>query len=455
MTLDEWLTAAWKKLGGNPKQRPTLDDLARWFPECPKTALQEADQRLTDTMRGRGVVATAGPDGLPNLNNIRFLARWVNQWAWGIFGPNLRARGTGDMDVSLPAEFVHQTWFDIPQGDRPKHPVSPLVKAWQERPTPKQPRKLTNRASLPRLHKMGESDTRLPGFPQDRAPQPMGQAFLFPELAPPECPSWLLWLFDRTGGQALSQGRGAPWPMRLWIGAVLHLDIGSRDGLWHTLQFPTEEVIRWLHPNGWGNRRRDWERFPEALHSMAREMAYVPVPGLGSVALLYPSVIPREPHHPLVEFTIRIPPHAASGARIDWHRLCKYGTDSAGLYRAYLAAVSMMDRAAHKGHPITQTIQTALTLPNGRPKRRRGGALERSRTERKPNPAARYVKAMSEHDLAALIGFDPTVRMYRLRAREAFERLKADGVIDLQRDGKGWRIFGASSDGEAISGASE
>lgn len=469
---------------------PTEEVLASWLSECPQDAHAEAGKRLADLFRltveccwlsvrisATLTVTPAGAKAVPPprpdpLKATESLAAWAVQVDpdSGHVVQSPDGRKVWTYRGQLPV--IHELWAKRPQEGRPKHPLAPIVRAWQERPTPKQPRKLTNRASLARLHKLSESDTRLPGFPQKSAPRPSSPGWLFPELAPPECPSWLLWLFDRAGGQSLAQGRGAPWPMRLWIGAVLHLDITDRDGIWHTLRFPhlshhenwtvrghrpwsagTPAIERWLHPDGWANRRRDWQRLPDALDAMARDMAYVPVLGLGSVALLFPSVIPRTPSDPLVEFTIRIPAGAASGARIDWPTLCKYGTDSGGLYRAYIAAVSMMDRTAHNGHPITRTLPSALTLPDGRPKRRKGGVLARSRTERKTNPTARFVKTMNEGDLAALIGFDPRDRFRRRDARRHFERLAADGVIDFQKDGKGWRIFGP--DGEVVSGESE
>ena len=129
--------------------------------------------------------------------------------------------------------------------------------------------------------------------------------------------------------------------MRLWVYAILHLDVGDRNGLWHTLRFSTEEVIGWLHPNGWTNQRRDWKNLPKALTALRDSLSYVPVPGLGMVAMLLPSVIPNAPSDPLVEFTIRVPPAAARGDRIYWPLLTTYGAESTRLFRAYLAVSAL------------------------------------------------------------------------------------------------------------------
>ena len=150
------------------------------------------------------------------------------------------------------------------------------------------------------------------------------------------------------------------WPLRLFVGSLLHLRIAERDGQWRTLRFPhlrkheadwpiggVPSIEAWLHPNGWQNRR------------------------------------------------------------LDWPRLCQYGTKSASLYRAYLSVAAFMDQSARRGHAITAEIDAPIMFPGGRPKRRKGGAVERSAHYRVPNPAARYVAPLSDADLARMIGFDP------------------------------------------------
>ena len=301
-------------------------------------------------------------------------------------------------------------------------------------------------ASVPRLDRIADTEAReLPGFPNAAGNAPTEPTQLdLPGLGPviSGCPSWLLWMYDRAGGDSLAQGRGAPWPMRLFVGALLHLPITDRDGEWRTIRIPTAEVISWLHPRGWTNRRRDWDRFPGALDAMRERLAYVPVPGIGSVALMFPSVIPRATTDPFVEFTIRIPTAAARGASIDWLRLCVYGTQSAALYRAYLSVSAYLDRSAHRGHPITAQIGVPKLGKDGQPRRRKGGALVRSRTEIIANSAARYVQPLTDPDLARMIGLDPQVRQYRAKARHAIEQLAADRVIEIHRDRDGVRLFG-------------
>ena len=367
-----------------------------------------------------------------------------------------------DVESALPGaiELIHREKGDVTI----VHLLFSVVTAWQDRITEREPFSPRQRGSLARLSAIVKDPVFLgSGFPVDvDAPtEPFGQLSL-PGLTDTTvvaaCTSWLLWLFDKAGG-SIAQGSGAPWDMRLWVYAMLHLAVEDRDGLWHTLRFKTEEVIGWLHPDGWTNQRRDWENLPTALNTIREKMSYVPVPGLGTVAMLFPSVIPSVPSHPLIEFTIRVPFAAANGDRLYWPLLIAYGAESTRLFRAYLAVTAWLGRFAHNGHPITRQIAQPVLGPDGKPLRRKR-RIVRSDTFRKPNFAVRYVEQnLTEHDLSRMIGFDETDRRRRHDARSAFERMDADGVIDLQRSGSHFAIFGPTRDQllrrEGAAGAAE
>ena len=354
-----------------------------------------------------------------------------------------------DVESALPGaiELIHRGKGDVTI----VHLLFSVVTAWQDRVTDRKPFSPRQRGSLARLSAVDRDPVFLgSGFPVDvDAPtEPFGQLSLpgFTDTAVVVgCTSWLLWLFDRVGG-SIAQGRGAPWDMRLWVYAILHLDMEDRDGLWHMLRFSTKEVIGWLHPNGWTNQRRDWENLPTALITMRESLSYVPVPGFGKVAMLFPSVIPSVPSDPLIEFTIRVPPAAAHGDRIDWPLLTAYGAESTRLFRAYLAVTAWLGRSAHRGHPITRHVAAPVRGADGKPVRK-DGRIVRSDTTRIPNSAVRYVGPdLTEYDLARMIGFDETERRRRHDARSAFERMDDDGVIDLQRSGSRFAIFGPTRD---------
>ena len=340
--------------------------------------------------------------------------------------------------LHTPSE-VHRKLMALPRDSRPRHPLAPLLPYyWQERlprpaghfpeGTPFTPRRF---GSLVQLSVLSDQHTYLPGFPDaSTAPaEPAGRPPLpksTEAIVEPSCASWMLWLFDRAGGSSSSQGHGAPWDLRLWVYALLHLPIEKRDGQWHKLLFPLEEVIGWLHPNGWSNQRRDWQRLPDALNKM-RSLAYVPVPMIGHVAILYPSVIPTSSHDPSIEFTIRVPRAAAHGDRIIWPWLIAYGAESSVLFRAYLAVTAWMGRSARQGHSVTRLIPARLYGADGKLRRRKGGKIVRSANRRIPNDRQPvYVARLTDRDLTRMIGFDPDNNDDRYKARRAFERLHAD-----------------------------
>ena len=436
------------------EHRPAHADLIAWLSEGPPAARAEAGELLDDLARRP---TRDNPAGWPDA---------TGGWQWEIYRPGSGGLVMRDpandatlngpalvaaepvvgpsMFATLPA--VHARWCALPADSRPRHPLAPLVKAWQRRPTHRQARALGNRGSLPRLSRLGADDATLPDFPLQDAPAAPGEQLDLPGFgdAVRGCASWLLWLFDQAGGESLASGRGAPWDLRLFVYALLHLDVADRDGEWHTIRLPTDTVTGWLHPHGWANERRDWDKLPEALRRMSRELSYVPVDGIGYVAMMFPSVIPAQRGDPLVEFTARVPRVAAHGDRLNWPRLLAYGADSARLFRAYLAVTAWLGRSAKRGHPITRQIAAPVHGPDGKPARRRkGGAIVRSATERIDNPAARYVgPPLSETDLTRMIGFDPSDRRRRHDARAAFERMEADGVIEIEHSGAGWLLFG-------------
>ena len=338
------------------------------------------------------------------------------------------------------------TYKALPLDERQSFPLSPIVQAWQARPLPVEPYRPKNRASLARFDK-AKTDPEERRLLEIRQPVPVasgGQLQLdLPELTPATTGrSWLLDLFDRAGGQSMRQGRGAPWEMRLFVGGILNLGIVQRDGEFHRLRFDTDEVIAWLHPNGWPNRASDWAQFPAALFRLNKQLGFVAIDGLGYVQIIGATIIPKKPDDPQVEFIVRIPKTAAHGARIDWPTLCQYGQRSAALYRAYLSSVECMHLSAHNGQPITQAIGKPLLGKDDKPLRAKGGKVRHSRTEQIANPSTCYVRGLTEGELTEMIGLDPTNRQRRHDARRAFERLEADGVIDLEKDGKVWRIFG-------------
>ena len=210
------------------------------------------------------------------------------------------------------------------------------------------------------------------------------------------------------------------------VGAMARVKIADRDGQWRTIRIPHRieheddfeglaSLERWYWPDGWGSRRGRWSLIPESLHRLKRGMAgWLDIPGVGSVAVCSPSVIPRRRADPFVELTIRIPESAAYGARFDWLRFSRLAVRSAIQARAYLSGVAVIDRTARKGVALVQG-----------------------------DPAAHLAPWLTDAQLARLVGYPPDApRKARQRARAAFEALAAEGVFDLVAGPKGVRIYG-------------
>ena len=484
--VSECAHACWFDDHGTPypaEAIPSVNDLHTWInTECPIPPLKEADKRLEQVLgpetswlaptvvREAEMNSKIPADVLNTLNQIVEAlthTRPKNESdddTLGLVAVHFEGEGDGARVTTMAG--VITTWEAMHEDTRPAHPLAPIVRAWQQHPHPVEPYLPTKRANLPALHQVTIEEAqsmRMAAFKEPEAAAAAAEMQLeldLPSLGPAVrgCPSWLLWLFDRAGGSSMSQGRGAPWELRLFIGALLHLPTKHRDERWHTVRLPVYDtpdhegktipgVVSWLHPKGWANRRRDWDKLPAAFEAL-KQLACVQVNGDTAMVVLMPTFYPTKETGNIVEFTLRVPASGAHGARIDWPTLCTYGAESAMLYRGYLSVSAYLDQSAHRGHAITAQIGAPIRRGDGTVKRRKGGHIVRSSQELIENPAARFVSTLTEHDIARMFGVDPENRMYRHRAVKAANRMQDDGIIELQQVRKGrapralYRILG-------------
>lgn len=485
---------------------PTEQNILDYWPHLTEDAMDNANERLTavlwplsgnDTIDEEGdgdaeelskrIAATretTPPDGVKTAPKYRlpapaeWLAGEVEGLAeMGVGRPGqiaavvrkLEERDEGDGWISTSIEYqtlalkeVHRRWVKLGQ-DAPPHPVAPIVAAWQKRvvavppfhPNPEV--RLLNFRVEKKINQ--EEGKRLLSMP---IPQPLNELqdgtqlnFDLPNL-PNRQGNWLLKLYDRLGGPSMKEGRGAPYELHLFMGAMLHLPIEQRTNDFRRLVFKTEEVIRWLHPKGWSQRARDWANFPKALYRLGRELGWVHIPGVGNVLMIGATVIPQTPEDAKVEFMVRIPKAIAQGGEIDWPRLCQYRRESVVLYRAYLCAADHIYQSARKGQGITRQIGQEILDEFGVPLRKSGGSKKRDWSRLKDNDAAQFVKKMTNGQLTELIGLDPDNKAHRIKTIEAFRQLDKDGVIDLFHEGGPktgrWQIFAPPKyrDGHAV-----
>ena len=336
-------------------------------------------------------------------------------------------------------EAAHTLWMAAREdGFKGRHPLSSVVESilpeWKNMGIQIEPFRPQKKAQLTLFGRIEKQEgKRLIAVQTGYAPP---QTELnFPELQRNDIvASWLLDLYGKVGGM-VSSGRGAPYPLRLFVGGLLYTPIEHRDGEFHYFPISTDEVISWLHPDIGYVKRQRWDAFRNGLKAI-NELGWVSIPGVGQVKVLDASVIPEKPTDPIVQFIVRVPPSAAHGATLDWGTLCEYGRESARLYRAYLTACEFMHRSALRGQPITQMIGRAILDQHGNPIKEKG-KVKRSKRKFEHNPLTRYVKGLNKAQLAQSIGLDAADRHNRRNALGAFERLADDGIIDLQKEGRG------------------
>ena len=101
-------------------QIPSPADLTAWLMEWPEAAAVEAGKRL---------------DALLPLRNPRLSWRWEGRTDGRMVARMVASEGADRIEgPAIPVGVIHQLWLAAPKSDRPKHPLAPLVKAWQERP---------------------------------------------------------------------------------------------------------------------------------------------------------------------------------------------------------------------------------------------------------------------------------------------------------------------------------
>ena len=204
---------------------PTPPDVVARARELPEVQQREADRRL---MKVYGRIAGWGIDPR-SPDRLTPVAR--------VWEP-IRGVGSVEQKPSLyTIEDVHAAWCALPGDGRPRHPLAPLVAAWQENATRQdaKPGTITNKdvQIMPRNVAMVEHDA--PGYYLSRFGAAAHQAqdgqllmdFATEGERGPTLPAEV-W----TMGMKEAEKRGAviALPFRIWIAPVLHVPLQQRPG---------------------------------------------------------------------------------------------------------------------------------------------------------------------------------------------------------------------------------
>ena len=240
----------------------TPADLAAWLPET--------------TIEVRGEVTTCLADALISLD-ANPLAAWPPPGDWppsliDTLDPQRSARAVfalaiawlhgedpGAVGVAWLVVRVHTAWKVA--GDGARHPLAPLVAAWQAAHPIERDRRPFG--ILPDSWRRARYHDHLPLLqrPYPEAPGKMaGDQHLLPlaELETPSVvvPALPLALYDSGAGPLASRGRGAPYAQRLFVEILL--DVGRLDrvpGQTARMEVPLRELVAWLWPKRWQRTR--------------------------------------------------------------------------------------------------------------------------------------------------------------------------------------------------------
>ena len=348
-----------------PETLPSPADLAQWLPECPRDVWIAIAELLE---------AWEQPDlESPQDSRAAPLSARVSRSIAG---------GHWDLEVDrghhlppwLDVAKLHAEWRAIAASTRGKHPLGPLIRAWQQRPTPVDPDRRQN-GILPQplasvrgvrvVERSSEQDNLPDTTGVLKAPGPE-QAWL-PGMEPPPSklvPALPLLAFDLGGGISLAKGRGAPVALRLFTEALLMVPRGGRGGAVR-IEKPARELIAELWPNRrpmWGGKQGRGAALRKALYSV--HTAMVPYDG----DYWIPVVVRRLPSglDGTVILDVEMPGGSDKGPLVHKPTLRLQGVRSAPAYRAYLGLCALRNRyATHKGRILPPRVPEVLRDRSG------------------------------------------------------------------------------------------
>lgn len=479
---------------------PTLEVLHAWLPYIGRTSWSPVHQRL-ETLRldpalpsfdehllalaavamtahlGGGWSINAGPvhDQPPTARNVLF--RWT---------PSCE-------DLGAACTQAHEQWRSA--DPQPRHPLGTLVQAWQQRPKLVD---LDRRATgiLPQSiigdrqvdsRRRRDGQAHLPGLKPE--PPREAQAYL-PGLEPESSrcvPALPLILFDAAGVSSTSRGPGAALEMRLAVELLMALPRPSRS-IRCEMQPTLAEVVAWLWP---GKERPKPGRYWPALTTAMRTVNAATLPA--SAGRWRPIRVWHEPQDPRglrgqasrrvlrerYRIEVRLPPGSEQGPRIDRPTLRAYGLQSSPKYRAWMglsyiwhdclckpisrdSGTSVRWRLAPPQVPVVQRDKRTggIVDARGQPVIRYGQPVRSALDHRaipllgpdgqpvsERNPAMDRVPELGPDELLELTQPDPEgwtghARRSRLQlARRTIREMAADGNLELEINGLGWRIL--------------
>ena len=487
-----WLALGeWHKGHGGaacpPERIPDAEALVAWLPDCDRdtwASVYELGVPLSGRTGGSFHSSDFGPAAI--LASVAVIAHFDGRWrirggAW--HGP-APAPGVpviewhpDSSEVAAALEAMHRRWLDAHEPG--KHPLGPLVKAWQQRPLPVEPDRHESgilpfgllpdhprhEGSLPvaSAASIRRSRRELPAPGAIIEPDPQGLLPFGgqpPSAIPRPAP---LVLVDATGIGELQPGRGARLDKRLLLYSLLAMPLNQRvPGGRYELRRTVRELAAELWPNKWRPSQHGG-RLVLALNAM--HLAKVRMSD-GSKWL--PAVMRREPNpYDLASeavIQLELPPDCDRGPLIDRPQLVAEGVRSDPAFDLWLGLAYYWDQAKARngGHRIYATRpkarrnrQGVLLDASGQPILGRGGRPERNWQHPRAvlggferHPHADKLPALTPDQIRRLAyggvdrGKTKQQRSRELqRARALIREHERAGRVVVEADGPCWRIL--------------
>ena len=447
------------------KHIPKPAKLAAWLPVCPAENLSDCGALLSDVLTPTPEAAAAllgdgpwTPEGRAHAARLASaLPPPECDWSRGDSG-DLRARvvwrpsGTrtaadravsmlpspgatvrGHLSLTLDIASVHTMWRAL-STPRPRHPLAPLVNAWQQRPPtakwdsrehPVLSGTLAGRDGGLRPLVVANDPRQLPlSLTGGSEPRQLWLGFEQPE--PDRVPVLPLVAFDRRGGVSMTSGAGAAHAIRLYVEALLAVPPDRRnDGSPIPLRAKLRDVVAGLWPRGW-QRGRDWPRLLAGLDELRRLGVEWEHGGTGGVwfAVTVRSM-PREEAQldDLLQFEVQLPPGSGPGPMVARKHLRLLGLESAPAYRLYLSLCWLWDYyGTVRGRLIGASPPQRRDKPV-EPVEIGGHLVNPVALQRYPTLAPDHLAVMSYAPADLALEGSSTRRTQRQRAREALNRI--------------------------------
>lgn len=266
-------------------------------------------------------------------------------------------------------ELAFDMWRQLPEAERGKHPLAPIVRDWQAgygrpveanmRPDPIFPGPLLitdRKTTTGYLMQAQAPGTGTTGYLAGFGPGPDGA----PELMPGALP---LQLYDlgAAGKAAGKRGRGAPLALRLFVEAVLAVPLTARTGRGRVML----PAIRWgeLLENLYPGTAANWKAHKH-LEAMLRAFASLDSPealipwqneagGWQARRVVVVEDRPISGHRSeWVRFSVNLPPGSERGPLIDMPALRRAGVVSDTAYRLSLALSALWNMPGRLRFPV-------------------------------------------------------------------------------------------------------